>query len=110
MKRIMEDILKAEDRVSAILAQARERASQIGQSAEKEISEKMNEVRREALEIKQAAVDGARKEAERIRQEKLSKAQRQERALLNDDAGRIDPLVDRICEVILKTDYEKDGE
>lgn len=108
MKRIMEDILKAEDGASSILAQARERASQIRQSAEKEISENMNQARRQAAEIRQAAIEEARKEAERIREEKLSKAQQQERSLLNDDAGRIGPLVDRICEVILKTDYAKD--
>jgi len=110
MKRIMEDILKAEDRVSTILGQARERASEIRQSAEKEISEKINTASRKALEIKQTAVEDAKKEAERIREEKLSKAEKQQRALLNDDAGRIDPLVDKICEIILKTEYAKDDE
>lgn len=107
MKRIIEDILKAEDQVSAILKQARERASEIKQSAEKEISEKMSEARRKALEIKQAAVEEAKNEAERIREEKLSSAEKQQDALLNDDAGRIEPLVDRICEIILKTEFAK---
>ncbi len=108
MKRIMEDILKAEDRVSAILGQARERASEITQSVEKEISEKMSEARRKALEIKQTTVEEARKEAERIREEKLSKAEQQQRALLSDEAGKIDPLVDKICEIILTSEYAKD--
>lgn len=110
MKQIMEDVLKAEERVSAILRQARERASEIRQSAEKEISEKMSEARRKALEITQTAVENARKEAERIKEEKLAKAEQQQRALRNDDTGKIDRLVDKICEIILKIEYVKDDE
>jgi vacuolar-type H+-ATPase subunit H len=110
MKQIMEDVLKAEERVSATLRQARERAAEIRQSAEKETSEKMSEAKRKALEVMQTIVEDARKEAERIKEEKLAKAEQQQRALLNDDTGKIDGLVDKICEIILKTEYAKDGE
>ncbi len=110
MKQIMQDVLKAEERVSATLKQARERASEIRQSAEREISEKMSEARRKAVEITQTTVEEARKEAERVKEEKLAKAEQQQCALLNDDTGKIDRLVGTICEIILKTEYAKDGE
>ena len=93
MKQIMEDVLKAEEKVNAILKQARERASEIKQSAEKEISEKMNEARRQSLEITQAFIEDARKEAERTKEERLAAAEQQQRALLNDDTGTIEHLV-----------------
>ena len=107
MKQIMEDVLKAEERVNAILKQARERASEIRKSVEKEISDKMSETRRQALQITQDAVDQARKEAERIKQEKLETAEQRQRALLNDDTGAIDRLVNDICAIVLKTEYSK---
>jgi len=107
MKQIMEDVLKAEEKVNAILKQARQRASEIRQSAEKEISEKMNEARRQSLEITQTAIEDARKEAERIKEERLAAAEQQQRALLNDDTGTIERLVNDICEIILKTEYSK---
>ncbi|MFH1717540.1 MAG: hypothetical protein ABIF19_09340 [Planctomycetota bacterium] len=110
MKQIMEDVLKAEEKVNAILRQARERASEIRQSAEKEISAQMSEARRRALEITQTAVEDARKEAEHIKEEKLAKAEQQQHALLNDETGEISHLVDSICEIILKTEYAKGDE
>jgi vacuolar-type H+-ATPase subunit H len=110
MKQIMQDVLKAEERVNAILKQARERASQIRQSAEKEIAEKISEAKCQALEITQTTIEDARTEAERIKEEKLAEAERQQRGLLNDDTGKTDRLVDKICEIVLRTEYARGGE
>ena len=107
MKQIMEDVLKTEERVNAILKQARERASEIKRTAEKEISDKMSEARSQALQIIQNTVEEARKEAEGVKKEKLETAEQQQRALLNDDTGTIDHLVNDICAIILKTEYSK---
>ncbi|UCF14947.1 MAG: hypothetical protein JSW59_16175, partial [Phycisphaerales bacterium] len=71
MKRIIKDVLEAEEKVGAILKQAREKASEIKRSVENEITEKTNEARQSAREVVQTAVEDAKKEAERIRAEKL---------------------------------------
>ena len=110
MKRIIEDVLEAEEKVGVILKQAREKASEIRRSAESEISEKTNEAKKEAREIVQTAVEEAKIEAERIRAEKLERVDAEKDALLsgkspNDDRKDvIDGLVDEICNVIRSTE------
>ncbi len=110
MKRIIEEVLQAEERVGAILKQARNKASEIRRSAEKDISEKMSDAKQKAREIIQATVEDATKEAERIREEKLKQADQEKDTLLNNNTDTIGNLVDNICNIILTTEYEKDNE
>jgi vacuolar-type H+-ATPase subunit H len=109
MKRIIEEVLEAEEKVSVILKRARDKASEIRRSAEKDISEKMSDAKQKAREIMQAAVEDAKKEAERIREEKLKQADREKETLFNNNADTIDNLVDDICKIMLATEYEKDN-
>lgn len=109
MKQIIEEVLRAEEKVGAMLGQARDKASEIGRSADKDISEKMNDARQKALEMVRAAVEDAKKEAERIRQQKLEQADKEKDALLNNNRDAIDNLVDNICKVILTTECDKDA-
>ena len=114
MKRIIEDVLETEEKVNAILKQAREKASEIRRSAENEISEKTNEAKQAAREIVRIAVEDAKRDAERIRAEKLELVDAQKDTLLSgkssDDDRKdvIDGLVDEICNVITTT--EKGGD
>jgi vacuolar-type H+-ATPase subunit H len=109
VKQIIEDVLRAEEKVTAMLRQARDKASEIGRSADKDISERMNDARLKGLEIVKAAVEDAKKEAERIRQEKLEQSDKEKDALLNNNRDAIDNLVDNICKVILTTECDKDA-
>jgi vacuolar-type H+-ATPase subunit H len=109
VKQIIEDVLRAEEKVGAMLRQARDKASDMGRSADKDISEKMNEARLKGLEMVKAAVEDAKKEAECIRQEKLEQADKEKDALLNNNRDAIDSLVDNICNVILTTECDKDA-
>lgn len=108
MKRIIEDVLETEQKVNAILKQAREKAAEIRRSAENEMSEKTNEAKKEAREIVQGAVEEAKKEAERIRREKLELVDVEKDALLSggtdDKKAVIDGLVNEICNVITSTE------
>ena len=108
MKEIIEEIFKAEKQVSVILRQAQEKASEIGQSAEKENFEKVSEAKQKAKEIIHTAVENAKKEAELVREEKLKQADREKESLLNNKEV-IDGLTDKICNMILATEYDKDG-
>jgi len=109
MKRIIEDVLLAEEKVGVILRQARERASEIKRSAENEISERMNEAKQKAREIVQTTVEEAKKEAERTAAEKLEQANREKDALLNNRTDAIDGLVNDICNLIMSEVPEKDS-
>lgn len=109
MKQIIEEVLRAEEKVGAMLRQARDKASEMGRSADKDISERMNDARQKGLEMVKAAVEDAKKEAERIRQEKLEQADKEKDALLNNNREAIDRLADNICNVILTTECDKDA-
>ena len=108
MKKIIEEVLQAEEKVSIVLKQARNKASGIRQSVEKEISEKMSDAKQEAREIIQTTVENAKKEAEHIGEEKLKQADHEKDTLLNNNTDTMNNLVDNICNIILTTEYEKD--
>jgi len=107
MKRIIEEVLQAEEKVGTILKQARERTSETARSAEKEISEKMGIARQEALDLTKNAVEDAKKEGERIREETLKQADLEKDILLKSNEDAIDGLVDNICGIILTTEHER---
>jgi vacuolar-type H+-ATPase subunit H len=109
MKKIIEEVLQTEEKVSIVLEQAHKKASEIRQSVEKEISEKMSDAKQKTREIIQATVEDAKKEAEHIREEKLKQADQEKETLLNNNADTIDNLVDDVCNIILTTEYEKDN-
>lgn len=109
MKRIIEEVLRAEEKVGTILKQARNKASEIERSAEKEISERMSDAKQQAREIIITTVEDAKKEAEHIREEKLEKANREKDTLLNNNRDIINGLVDNICDIILATECAKDN-
>ena len=108
MKKIIEDVLQTEKKVGIVLEQARNKASEIRQSVEKEISEKMSDAKQEAREIIQTTVENAKKEAEHIGEEKLKQADHEKDTLLNNNTDTMNNLVDNICNIILTTEYEKD--
>jgi vacuolar-type H+-ATPase subunit H len=109
VKQIIEEVLRAEEKVGTMLRQARDKASEMGRSADKDISERINDARQKGLEMVKAAVEDAKKEAECIRQEKLEQADKEKDALLNNNRDAIDNLVDNICNVILTTECDKDA-
>ena len=109
MKKIIEEVLQTEKEVSIVLDQARNKASEIRQSVEKEISEKMSDAKQKAREIIQTTVEEAKKEAEHIREEKLKQANQEKDTLLNNNTDTMDNLVDNICNIILTTEYEKES-
>ena len=110
MKKIIEEVLQAEEKVGTILKQARERASEIGRSAEQEISEKMSIARQQTLDVMKNAVEDGKKEGECVRDEILGQADLEKDALLKNNNGAIDGLVDNICGIILTTEYERQTE
>ena len=109
MKRIIEEVLQAEERVGDIIKQAREKAAEIKLSAEKGNTEKLNDAKQQALVIVQTTVENAKKEAERISEENLQKTKEEKDILLNEKSAEIDSLVDNICEIILTTGHVRDS-
>jgi vacuolar-type H+-ATPase subunit H len=109
-KRIVEEVLQAEEKVDVVIREAHARASEIKRLAEEEISEKTNEAKQKARELIQTVVEGAKKDAERIRLDKLRQADQEREALFNSKTDAIDSLVDNICNIILTTEHDKDSE
>lgn len=110
MRQIIKEVLEAEQRANVALQEARQKASEIRRSAEKEMSEKIGEAKQQAREIIQTAVEEAKIEAEHLREEGLRRADEQGDALRNGKADVIEDLVDRICTVILTTECEMDDQ
>lgn len=106
MKKIIAEVLRAEEKVGRVLKQARQEASEIARSAEQEISEKMTVARQQALDIVKNAVEDAKKEGERIRDETLERADREKDTLLTSNEDAIEGLVDNICGIVLTTGHE----
>ena len=59
MKQIIKEVFQAEEKVSEILKQARNKALEIRRSVEKENSEKMSDAKQKAREIIQTTVEDA---------------------------------------------------
>ena len=110
MKQIIKEVFQAEEKVGEILKQARNKASEIRQSADKENSDKTSEAKQKAREIIQTTVENAKKEAEHIGEEKLKQADREKDTLLNSNTNTMNSLVDNTCKIILTTEYAKDSE
>jgi V/A-type H+-transporting ATPase subunit G/H len=110
MRKIVKEILEAESRVNATLQEARQKASERRQLAEREMSEEVSDARRQGQGIVQAAVEQAREEAEQIREETIRRADQEESTLLDGKADAIDGLVARVCAVVLSTEYEMEGQ
>ncbi|MHC4742985.1 MAG: ATP synthase subunit B family protein [Planctomycetota bacterium] len=106
MKRIIEDVLATEEKVSAILKDAREKASEISRSAEKEVSEKISDAKEQARELIKTAVEDAKEEGRRIGEDKLKAADSEKDALLKDNENTTNRLVDNICKIVLTTACE----
>ena len=110
MKQIIGEVFQAEEKVGIILEQARNKASEIRRSVEKEVVEKMSDARQKAREVIQTTVEDAKKEAELIKEEKLKQADQENDALLSNNTDTINNLVDNICNIILTTEYDKNNE
>jgi len=106
MKRIIEEVLQAEQKVNTALKQAREKASEILRTAEKETSEKITQAREQSLEIMQTMVEEAKKEGERYREEKLKKVDQEKEALIQNNADATNALIDDICRIVLNTENQ----
>jgi vacuolar-type H+-ATPase subunit H len=110
MKQIIGEVFQAEEKVGIILEQARNKASEIRRSVEKEVVEKMSDAKQKAREVIQTTVEDAKKEAELIKEEKLKQADQENDALLSNNTDTINNLVDNICNIILTTEYDKNSE
>lgn len=102
MKQIIEEVLQAEEKVNTTLKLARERATEIIRSVERETSEKISDARVKAREIMQTKIEEAKKEAERIQEEKLKQVDQKKETLFKSNDEVTDALVDDICQIVLK--------
>jgi len=107
MKQVIEEVLQAEEKAAAIGKEARAKASEIRQAAEKEAAEHISEAKGQVREIMQEIVEAGRTEGRRIRTERLAQADRDNEALLEGHAEAIKGLVEEICGVIMTTEREE---
>jgi vacuolar-type H+-ATPase subunit H len=105
MKQIIEEVFEAEKKANEIIKQAREKASQIRQSAEKENLEKIAEAKQKAKELIQNTVENAGRDAELMRQEKLKQADSEKESILKNEEI-IKGLVDNICNIVITTEID----
>ena len=101
MKQVIEEVLQAENRVGALLKEAREQAEQIRRSSEQEVSTLLSEARAQAQTISRTTLEEAKKDAEKIKEARLKEADRAKEALLRENAGQVDTLVKVICDLVM---------
>ena len=105
MKQIIEEVFEAEKKANEIIKQAREKASEIKQSVEKDNLEKMAQAKQKAKELIQTTVENAKKEAELFRQEKLKQSENEKESILKNEEI-INNLVGNICNIIISTEID----
>ena len=108
MKQIIEAVLQAEEEANTILKEAQADAVKTKQAAEKAVSDQTRAAQEKAQEIIQATVAAAKAEAQQIRADKLAQADQEKDALRLANAEMTGALVDRICQVILRTEHAED--
>ena len=109
MKRIIEEILEVEEQLKTVVTEARAEAAAIKNSADKDMSEKLNQAKEQTRHIYQTTVDQAKKQAEQLAAEKLRQADMQKDAMFKENADKINRLVEDICRIIVKTEYDMDS-
>ena len=109
MKRIIEEILEVEEQLKRVITDARAEAAAIKNSADKDMSEKLNQAKEQTRQIYQATVEEAKKQAEGLAAEKLQQAEKHKTAMFEENADKIERLVRDICGIIVKTEYDMDG-
>ncbi len=108
MKKIIEEVLQVEKAGEKMIEQARTEASRIKNDADKEMSERIDKAKEQARQIYQAELDEAKKEAQNLANKKIEQADVEKETLLKNNAEQIKSLVENICEIILKTEYDAD--
>ena len=103
MKKIIEEVLQAEEKVGTTLKEARTEAMRLKSEAEKEVAEKLNAAKDQSREIVQTAIEQAKRDAEGLRQKRLNEVDAAHSSLLHTQTESMDQLVDSICQVVLTT-------
>ncbi len=106
MKKIIKEVLQVEDQVKELINQARSQAAEIKSSADKDMSEKINQAKEETKQIYQTVIEDAKKQAEQIANEKIKQADMQKEDMIKSNADKIDSLVSNIYKIILTTEYD----
>lgn len=107
MKKIIEEVLQAEEKVHHTLKEARAKASEIKAAVERETAAQLAEAKEQTRTTIQSAVEAARQDAARLRQEKLQEAEKAQEALLSSHADTMNRLIDDICQIVLSTEAER---
>lgn len=106
MKQVIEEVLQAEERVGALLKEARAEADQVRRAVEHDISRMLNESRSQAQILMQTSLEEAKMDAEQIKEDRLKQADQAKETLLNDNADKVSGLVKEICDLIMSTDSD----
>ena len=110
MKKIIEEVLQVEEKVSLELKQARNEASEMRLAVEKEAAEQVANANKQAHELIQTAAEDAKIEAGRYREDKLKAAEQGKDAFLSENAGKIDGLIDNIVDIVLSGSIGKEAD
>jgi vacuolar-type H+-ATPase subunit H len=109
MKEVIKEVLQAEEKVNSIIEEARNKAAEIRKAADKEVSEKVRQAEQQAQEILKNTVEDSKKQAEQIRRERIEQGWHDNESLMQNNTDKINKLVDDICKLVLKTEFEKDN-
>ena len=101
------EVLAAEKNVEKIIQEARQKAQEIRQKGEHEISDKLSDARQQAQKLIQDSAEQAREEARKIREDKLKGAEDSSNEFLDRNRDKIETFIKEITKQIISTGYEK---
>ena len=107
MKEVLKEILAAEKHAEDLLAEARSQAQARRHDIEKEFSDKIAAAKHEAQRIFAHSVEKARVESAHARSELISAAFQKDKVAIENSSGRIDALVTKIADLIIRTDTDR---
>ena len=109
MKRIIEEVFETEEKVSAILRQAQMQASEIRQSAEREISESLGARKTRLDRSSRRPSSRPGKRLSRSATRGSERPNRPKKCFVGNSTRNLDGLVETLCQVVRTTEYETDS-
>lgn len=106
MKEVIKEVLQVEEQVKTILDQARKEADEIKKTADRDMSEKINQAKQETRNIYATTVDQAKKQAGHLANEKLKQADMEKENMIKSNEVKMNHLVEDICKEILTPEYD----
>lgn len=108
MQKIVDEVLDAEKKAKVVIDQARDEAASLKSRVESEITESLKETRDKVQNEIKTGIEKARMQAEADYKKAVSEAEEANKVFLNENSSKIDSVVDKIVELLVKPEFNRE--